>query len=96
VQVFDNVGVFACAVAGVILVADVVIEVRAEEKRSDPGHASGGVLGWLGEVVVGDSGLRKNGHDEKDRKDRKTWAEIRDAGGGKSTRFYARPSCHGE
>ena len=95
-QIIDNVGVVVCAVAGVILVADIVVKARAKEKRSDPGHASGGVLDSLGDVVVGDSGLGKDGHDENDRKDRKTCVEIQDAEGGKSTSFYAWPSCHGE
>jgi hypothetical protein len=95
-QVIDNVGVVGRALAGVILVADIVVEARAEEKRPDPGHASGEVLASLSEDVVGDSGLGKDGHDENDKKDRKTCVEIQDADGGKLTSFYAWLSCHGE
>ena len=92
-QVIDNVGIVVCAAAGVILVADIVVEARAEEKRSDPGHASGGGLDSLGDVVGEDSGLGKDGHDENDRK---TCVEIQDAERGKPTSFHAWPSCHGK
>ena len=71
-QVIDHVGVVGRALAGVSLVADIVVEACVEEKRSDPGHASGGVLASLGYVVVGDSELGKDGHVENDRKDSKT------------------------
>jgi hypothetical protein len=87
VQVLDNVRVVVCAVAGVILVTDIVVEARAEEKRSDPGHASGEVLDLLGEVVVGARGLGKDGHDENDRKDRKTCVENSRCGRRKTNEF---------
>jgi hypothetical protein len=72
VQVINNVGVVVCAVTGVIMVADVVVEACVQEKRSDPGHASGGVLDSRGDVVIGGNGLRNDGHDESDRRGRKT------------------------
>jgi hypothetical protein len=95
VQVVDNVGVIVCAVAGVILVADIFVEACAKEKRSDPGYASGGVLDSLGDVVVGDSGRGKDGHDTNDRKDRNTCVEIR-CGRRKTNELLYWPYCHGE
>ena len=75
-QVIDNVGVAVCAVAGVLLVADFIIKVGAGEKKPDRGNARGGVLDSLGDVVVRDSGLGRDGHDENVRKDRKACVEI--------------------
>ena len=76
VLVVDYVGVVVCAVAGEILVADIVVEARAGEKRSDRRHVWGGVLDSLGDGGGGDSGLGRDGHDENVRKDGKTCVEI--------------------
>jgi hypothetical protein len=91
VQVIDNEGIIICPLAGIILVTNIVIEACTEEKRLNPGHASGIVLDSLGNVVVGDSGLRGAGHVEdgrRDRSDRKTCVEIQDADG-KKPRLHA-------
>ncbi len=95
-QVIDNVGVVVSAVAGVILVADIVVQVRAEEKRLDAPSTLGGVFDSLGDVVVGDERLGKDGHGENGRRDRETCVEIQDADGGKTTSFHPGLSYRGE
>lgn len=62
VQVVDDIGVVRCAVPGVGLVADGVVEAHVEEMCLDPGYAPGGGYGSLGDVVVGDGGLGEDGH----------------------------------
>ena len=87
-QVIDNVGVVGRALAGVVLVADILVEAHAGEIRSDPGHASRGVLDPLVVVGRGDRRLRRSSHDGNDKRDKNTSVEVQDVDGDKLTNFY--------
>ena len=95
-QVIDNIGVIVCAVSGVILNADIIVEAGVKDESLYPGCLSEGVLASLENVAVRDSGLRMDGHAKYAGKDRKTHVEIEDANRGKRTIFQAWPSCHGK
>lgn len=64
VEVVNNVWILVCAVTGVVLVPDIVIETRMENERSDPGHVSVWSVELLLDGAFGVSGFEMGSHDE--------------------------------
>jgi hypothetical protein len=71
VQVIDNVRLIGCAPDSIVLVTDIVIEMRAGERGPHRGGALRGVLGLLMGVNVRGYEIGKGGHNETHGKGRK-------------------------
>lgn len=76
-QKVDDIRLGSCTLAGVLMIADILVKARVEEFRHDARSALGGFLDPLG--VFGRRNRRLSSHDENDKSVKNTSVEVQDS-----------------